>query len=150
MIKTFLIILSALLVQIQLAPALGLKLDLMAMAVIYLGMRYGWKRGLGAGITAGILQDIFSTGIFGITSIGLGICGVLAGYSRQTLLLRYWIVRIILVFLLTLLNLTLYLGISALFYKGTFLSLFSSQWFPICAGNTITAGILFWIIDKYG
>lgn len=146
---TLLVILIVLLIQIQLLPILGIKLDLLALVTIYYGLLSGWKKGLGVGLTAGILQDIFSGGILGLAPVGLVICGILAGYSRRMLLLRYWIVRVMLIFILTALNLGIYSVLSALFYKKSLLEIFSSQWLVISLGNTIIAGVLFWVVDRY-
>lgn len=146
----FLIILAALLIQTQLLPILGLKLDLLVLITIYFGLLYGWKRGLIVGLVSGLFQDVFSGGMLGLAPIGLAACGILAGYSRQMLLLRYWVVRISLVFVLTALNLGIYLVMLTFFYQKSFLQLFNSQWLLISLGNTIVAAVLFWLVDRYG
>lgn len=145
----FLALLAVLLVQIQILPVFCIKLDLLALVTIYWGLSYGWKRGLTVGLTAGLLQDIFSGGILGLGSVGLAICGILAGCSKAMLFLKYWIVRVCLVFILTALNLGIYLGLSVFLYQKSFLRLFGSQWLAISCGNTIIAAILFWLMDKY-
>ena len=145
----FLALLIVLLIQIQILPIFCIKLDLLALITIYGGLSYGWKRGLAVGLIAGLLQDIFSGGILGLAPVGLATCGILAGYSKTMLVLRYWIVRVCLVFILTALNLGIYLGLSIFLYQKSFLGLFGSQWLVICCGNTIIAAVLFWIMDKY-
>lgn len=149
MIVTFFVILITLLIQIQILPIFCLKLDLMALVTIYYGLLSGWKKGLFVGLIAGIFTDVFSGGVLGLSSFGLVICGVLAGYSKGMLLLRYWILRVSLVFVLTILNLCIYSILSVLFYGKSLLSIFNSQWLIISLGNAIVAAALFWIVDRH-
>lgn len=150
MIFIFFTILVALIAQMQIFPILGLELDLLLVVTIYYGFLYGWKVGSGVGLVAGILQDIFSFGMLGMAPVGLVTCGLLAGYSRRVLILRYWIVRVGLVFVLTVLNMVVYLGVSNMLFQGELYVLLKAKWFVIGIGNAIVAGILFWLVDRYG
>lgn len=127
----------------QFIPLLGLRVDLLAFVTIYFGLLSGWKRGLGTGLLAGILQDIFSGGVLGLAPIGLVTCGLLAGYSKKMLILRYWFVRVSLVFILTLLNMLIYFSLLLLFSQGDYLNVFKSQWLAVSLGNTVIAVIVF-------
>lgn len=143
-------ILLALVVQMQVLPVLGLKIDLLLFIALYFGFLHGWKTGAVVGLAVGLLQDIFSGGILGLAPIGLITCGLLAGYARGMLLLRYWIVRVSLVFILTVLNLVIYFGLSMIFSQNAFYSFFKTKWLVIGIENTILAGAVFWLVDRYG
>lgn len=143
-------ILGVFLLQIQLLPLMGFRADLPVLATICLGFLYGWRRGLAFGLVSGFFKDVFSGGILGLFLICPAICGVLAGYSRRLLLLKFWIVRVGLVFILTLLNLTIDFLLLAAFHKKTFPELFNLRNLLIPLGNTIIAGILFWLMDRHG
>lgn len=127
-----------------------MKLDLFLLITLYCGFLYGWKRGCGVGLAAGLVQDVFSHGMLGLSSVGLVICGLLAGFARRVLLLRYWILRICLVFILSVLNQLVYLGAANIFSQGGLYTIFRSNWIAIGIGNTIAAGIIFWLVDRYG
>lgn len=150
MIFIFFTILVALIAQMQIFPILGLELDLLLVVTIYYGFLYGWKVGSGVGLVAGILQDIFSFGMLGMAPVGLVICGLLAGYSRRMLILRHWVVRVGLVFVLTVLNMVVYLGVSNMFFQGELYVLLKAKWFVIGIGNAIVSGVVFWLVDRYG
>lgn len=143
-------ILLAFIVQIQILPILGLRLDILLFITLFYGFLYGWKTGAGVGLIIGLLQDIFSGGMLGLSSVGLIACGILAGYTRGMLLLRYWIVRVSLVFILTILNLLIYFGLSIIFSQNPFCSFFKTRWLLISFENTILAGVVFWLVDRYG
>lgn len=150
MIYLFIAILIAFIAQMQVLPILGLKLDLLLFATIYYGFLYGQGFGAGIGLVAGLLQDVFSFGILGLSPVGLVTCGLLAGYTRRMLLLRYWIVRVGLVFVFTVLNLIIYLVMTKIFSQTQLFLLFRAKWLMIGFGNTIMAGIVFWLVDRYG
>ncbi len=143
------VIIGSLILQIQLLPLVGIKLDLLVLVTIYWGLLHGWQVGLGVGLLAGLLQDTFSGGLLGLAPVGLISCGLLAGYCRRMLLLRYWIIRVGLVFLLTVLNLVVYLSLTTLFSQAHYLAIFRSAWFPLALGNTILAAVIFWVQDRY-
>lgn len=140
----------AFLVQSQILPMLGLKLDLLLLTTLYYGFLYGWKKGCGVGLLAGLVQDVFSLGLLGLTPVGLVTCGLFAGFAKRMLLLRYWIVRVGLVFVLTMLNLLIYLGVTRIFSQTWLYTSFINNWLIVSLSNTITAGIIFWLVDRYG
>lgn len=134
--------------QTQILPVLGVKLDLFLFVTLYYGFLYGASAGTGIGIVTGLLQDVFSYGTLGIAPIGLVTCGLLAGYIKKTLLLRYRFVRIILVFILTILNLLIYAVCAKMFLQKDIFSEFAGNWFKIAGLNTVFAGIVFWLTDR--
>lgn len=141
--------LVAFILQTQVLPILGIKGDLLLFITVYTGFLYGWTRGMGTGFIAGLMQDLFSFGQLGLSSVGLVTCGMLAGYCRRTLLLRYWFMRVGLVFMFTILNLIIYLGIARLFSQDVYIIL-KADWLMVPIGNTIIGGIIFWVVDRYG
>lgn len=150
MIKFLTVLFISFIFQVQLLPAIGLKLDLMILITVYWGLLRGWRVGLGVGLLVGILQDVFSGGPLGMSAVGLVVCGLLAGYCRRMLLLRYWLVRVSLVFLLTILNFIIYFSLLS-FLSGTkSLYVLQDNWFVVSLGNTILAALVFWLQDRYG
>ena len=150
MFSFFVILLITLLVQIQLVPVLGIKLDLLVLLTIYWGLLRGWQIGLGVGLLAGYLGDIFSAGRLGLFPFCLVLCGLVAGYSRGLFILRFWVVRVALVFLLTLLNVIVYMFLVSFFYNMELIEVYDSGWFSLCINNTVLAALLFWLQDRYG
>lgn len=148
MFYIFLSILLAFFFQIQILPIFDIKLDLLLFTALYYGFVYGSSVGGGVGILAGLLQDIFSGGILGMGPVGMVVCGLLAGYTRRVLLLKYWIVRVMLVFVFTVLNLFIYLLISDVFSQIDLFPVFKANWFRLGFGNMIFAGLIFWFIDR--
>jgi rod shape-determining protein MreD len=150
MLYLFFSILIAFVFQIQILPMLGIKLDLLLFVTIYYGFLYGPNVGAGVGILAGLLADVFSGGTLGIASAGMVIAGFLAGQSKKILLLRYWFIRVFLVFIFTLLNMAVYWFINETFFNANLMLVFEENWFRVSFGNTIFSGILFMLADRYG
>lgn len=150
MVFIFFVLTITFIIQTQVLSVLGLKLDLLLFITIYYGFLYGWKRGAVIGLFLGLLQDIFSGGLFGLAPIGLVSCGILAGYAGRMLLLRYWLVRVGLVFVFTIINLTIYLIAVRIFSEAELLLIFKKEWFITGILNTIIGGIVFLAVDKYG
>lgn len=91
----FLLILAALILQTTIFafnPVWGITPDLLLIVVVSLALLNGYRRGAYIGFIAGILQEVFSSGLFGvniITKLTFGyICGFLKGkvYSGNVLL----------------------------------------------------------------
>jgi len=150
MLYLFFSMLVAFVFQTQVLPVLGIKLDLFLFVTLYYGFLYGPNVGAGVGIFTGLFQDIFSGGMLGVSSVGMIITGFLAGESKKILLLRYWFIRVILVFVFTLLNMAIYLAINETFFDTNVVAVFKEYWFSVSIGNTVFAGILFWLADRYG
>lgn len=150
MLYIFFIILLAFIAQIQVLPILGFRLDLLLFVTIYYGFIYGWRFGAGIGLLVGLAQDIFSGGMLGLGPIGLVVCGLLAGYCKRMLILRYWIVRVGLVLILSILNLLIYFGLTNMFSQTRIYMVFRNNWLVVSLGNTIFAGAIFWLMDRYG
>lgn len=148
MLFIFFSILLALIFQMQVLPVLGIRLDLILFVTLYYGFLYGSTVGAGIGMVAGLLQDIFSCGILGASPVGLIICGLLAGYTRRTLFLRYWILRVCLVFAFSALNLAVYLAVLKIFFQADILPVFKNNWLALSIGNAIFAGLIFWLVDR--
>lgn len=149
MLRIFLVIILVFIMQTQFFPWWGIRLDLFLVVTVYYGFLAGIWVGAGIGLGAGFLLDVFSGGLLGITPVGLIICGMMAGYCRRMLLLRYWLVRVCLVFVFSLFNLLIYLVITQMVYHIRLNEIFTNIWLPVCAGNTVMAGIVFWIGDRY-
>ena len=150
MVFMFFVILLTFIIQIQVLPLAGLRLDLLLLITVYYGFLYGSRLGAGIGLLVGLLSDVFSAGVFGLAPVGLVFCGILAGYTGRMLLLRYWIIRVSLVFIFTILNLAVYSAMTKTFSQTELFSIFAKQWFIIGILNTIIGGTIFWLVDKYG
>lgn len=148
MLYVFFSIILAFIFQMQVLPVLGIRLDLLLFVTLYYGLLYGGTVGAGTGIVIGLFEDVFSGGMLGAAPIGLVICGLLAGYTRKVLLLRYWIIRVGLVFVLTMLNSVIYTTVSKMFFQIQLFSVFKIQWFAIALGNAVFAGLVFWLVDR--
>lgn len=143
------VIFAACIAQMQILPLAGVRFDLLLIVTCYYGFLYGINTGLVVGLVSGLAQDVFSGGVLGVAPAGLVLCGLLAGYTRKILLLRYWMLRVAIVFIFTILNLAVYSFLIGLFSQGDYLGLFKKHWFIISTGNSIIAGVLFWLVDRF-
>ncbi len=62
--------------------------DTMLLATVYCGVKYMKIRGYQIGIIAGLVQDIFSTGLLGINLLSKGLIGFHIGWLRENHLLN--------------------------------------------------------------
>jgi len=62
--------------------------DTMLLATVYCGVKYMKIRGYQIGIIAGLVQDIFSTGLLGINLLSKGLIGFHVGWLRENHLLN--------------------------------------------------------------
>jgi rod shape-determining protein MreD len=138
----------AFLFQIYFVPMIEIVVwrpDLILVAVLYMGNRYGVITGTLSGFFLGILQDALSLTPVGISSLANSICGFLAGETKQIKLTAN------MSFLIALLIILLHGVIFYFFYQfrseATYLQLIVSRAFP----NTIYTfclGIIFYLFIK--
>lgn len=63
----------------------GVKPELLLIATIFFGFRFGMIRGLETGLLAGALKDIFGITAFGVNTLSFLFIGCLAGFLREKL-----------------------------------------------------------------
>jgi rod shape-determining protein MreD len=119
--------------------------DLILIAILYLGNRYGVITGTLSGFVLGILQDALSLTPLGISSLANSICGFLAGETKEIKLTAN------MSFLVALLIILLHGAIFYFFYQyrseATYFHLIVTRVFP----NTIYTfflGIIFYLLVK--
>lgn len=145
----FLSVIIAFILQTQLIPVLGLKLNLFLLIVLYYGFLKGPLMGIVVGLAVGLLQDVFSIGILGVSPASFVICGLLAGICRKVFLLRYWIIRVSLVFVLSVIYILIYSSLVNFIFQNGVILILKENLLAESLTNTIVAGILFWIFDRY-
>jgi rod shape-determining protein MreD len=80
------IIVITLLIQLTLINSvaiLGLKPDLIMVVVVVFSLLKGEKEGTISGFAAGLLQDIFSTGLLGINALAKTVIGFFSGIIKE-------------------------------------------------------------------
>lgn len=102
--------------------------DLILLASIYCGLRFGKLSGVQIGAFCGLLQDTLSYGLLGINLLSKGLIGFATGYLREMNLLigNSVMMWMILIFLSTALDVTLLLVSLNSFYDA-----------PISFANTL-------------
>ena len=104
----------------------GVRPELLLIATIFFGFRFGALRGLQAGAISGILKDIFSVSGFGAHALSFLLAGFLSSRLRSKLFKENFITEALLAFLAVYLTSTLYFlypgitasgGITAQFWR---------------------------------
>lgn len=85
-----------------LEPTLCLLINTFSVLVIIIAIVYGELDGAIMGTCAGLVQDAFSHGVFGLAGLSLTITGFLAGWLSRKLDIRTFYKRLVFVFILSL------------------------------------------------
>lgn len=87
------------------------KPDLIILCVIFFGLFSGEKSGLGYGLAAGLLKDLYAFDIFGLNALALGATGFLAPVLYKKFFGESMQVRTIFVFLFSVFSMVLHFAI---------------------------------------
>jgi rod shape-determining protein MreD len=76
--------------QVDVAPRIGIGEiypDIVMAAIVLIGLKKGWKKGLWFGFALGITMDILNPQNYGWTTLMLSFSGYFAGYIREKIFL---------------------------------------------------------------
>ncbi len=102
-----LLILISLILQITIFafnPVWGITPDLLLITVISLSLLNGYRQGAYIGFIAGILQDVFSSGLFGINTVTKMLLGYIFGFLEKKIYHRNIVTPLFTMILATVLN----------------------------------------------
>ncbi len=93
----------------RLEPTLIIMINTFSILVFWSGVVYGETYGAVMGTCAGLVQDAFSSGVFGLAALSLTVAGFLAGYLSRKLDLNSFYKRTIFIFFLSLIQIAIWL-----------------------------------------
>jgi len=146
-----------LLIQTALPPSLpiiGPRPDLLLITILVTGLLKGTKCGVGTGFWAGLLQDLFLGGMFGIYTIVKSVTGGLAGLLEGKIYKENFILPPVIIFIATLIHEVLVILLSEeLLFKIDFIYFFRRVILPEAVVNGLLGVViylLFFRIDNHG
>ncbi len=120
-LRVSLVILAALVLQTTLARFLvrgSIGVDLVLVAVVYLGLTTGPVAGMFSGTIAGLAQDALASGVVGIGGLAKTIVGYLTGIIGTTFIMTQTVPRFLMFFGATVVQSAVTLGLDALLERG--------------------------------
>jgi len=105
----------------NLEPDLVLLLNTFSIFVLFSALVYGEVEGAAMGTVAGLLQDAFSHGVFGLSGMSQTITGFLAGWLSRRLNLNTFYKRAVFVFIFSLIQLLIWVTFYFLIFKKSLL-----------------------------
>ena len=131
----------------QLNP-LRIKPDFLLIAVIFLNFYVDFKEAAGIGFLAGFLKDSFSAGIFGANIFAFLVCIVILAQYQRYIYREDLYLKVILVFLISLLSgfLNYFIALSRI--SAPFISSFFWVIFPESLYTTLVSPLVFWIMRR--
>jgi len=147
---SFFILLFSFFFQITVLPYLevmGVRGDLLFVLVVYFSLKYGWKFGCFFGLCAGLLQDSFSVGKFGLGIATLGMAGLWGGSFSKTLFTDNLISKVV-VFLVILGMHTILSFIILKIFSGVPLGFLKEISVPLLIYNFVLAIFVFMGLEK--
>jgi rod shape-determining protein MreD len=124
----------------------SIGVDLVLVAVVYLGLTTGPVAGLISGTLAGLAQDALASGVVGIGGLAKTIVGYLAGIIGMAFIVTQTVPRFLMFFAATILQAAVTLGLDFLLERGW-------QEIPYAAivaqatGNAILGVVLFQLTE---
>ncbi len=106
----------------RLSPNLLVFINTFCVAVLLTAITYGEIEGAAMGTVAGLLEDAFSHGVFGLSGLSLTITGFLAGWLAQKINLNSLLKRSLILFCFTLLQLVIWIFLYNVIFKRSLLS----------------------------
>ena len=92
----------------KISPSLIHLFNIFSLVVIYFAIEKGEVFGAGLGTTCGLVQDYFSSGVFGIAGLAKTVTGYLAGYISKKIDVYPLLRSFLFIFILTVLELILW------------------------------------------
>jgi len=139
----------ALALQSTLAPFVirgTVAVDLVLVAVVYVGLTSGPVTGLLAGTFAGLVQDALTSGVIGIGGLAKTIVGFLAGIVGTQFIVAQPLPRFVVFFCATMLHGVVYMGLYSLLdlrHFGTPVAALTGQ----AVGNAVIGVIAFQVVE---
>ena len=139
----------ALALQSTLAPFVirgTVAVDLVLVAVVYVGLTSGPVTGLLAGTFAGLVQDALTSGVIGIGGLAKTIVGFLAGIVGTQFIVAQPLPRFVVFFCATMLHGVVYMGLYSLLdlrHFGTPVAAVTGQ----AVGNAVIGVIAFQVVE---
>lgn len=121
-------------------------IDLVLVAVVYLGLSSGPASGLLAGTLGGLIQDALSSGVIGIGGLADTVVGFLAGLVGTQFIVTQPLTRMVVFFGATVLRAILFIGL----YVALGLRQFPSPYAAVViqgAGNALVGVVVFELVD---
>lgn len=147
--------LAAILVAIALQTSLssvmlqrGTVIDLVLIAVVYVGIKSGPVTGLLGGTVAGLIQDALSSGVLGIGGLAKTVVGFLAGVLGTQFIVTAPLPRFLLLMLATGLHAAIFMGLYTLLNLRQFPAPYS-QIAGQAFGNALVGVITFQLVEWF-
>lgn len=98
----------------------NIRPDILLILVVFLNLYLPFKKGLVIGGICGVLKDIFSSGVFGLNLLSFVICIFIIKGIKKYLYKEDHSMRILIIFLISLINSTIYCIFKTAFFGLTF------------------------------
>ncbi len=134
-------------VMTKISPVFALILNVFNLLVLYFALEEGEIYGAVMGSVAGLIQDSFSIGVFGIAGISKTIMGFLAGYISRRINVVPFVRRVVFIFVMLLSEVLLWMFLYSFIISEEFYT--AKGWLflqPVC--TTILAFIVFPLFKK--
>jgi rod shape-determining protein MreD len=121
--------------------------DLVLVAVVYIGLTMGPVSGMLSGTVAGLIQDALSSGVIGIGGLAKSIVGFLVGIVGQQFIMTAALPRFVMFVVATLLHAGIFIGL----YMALGLRTFPSAWQAVAGqalGNAVVGIVTFAIVES--
>ena len=144
-LRVLAIIVIALALQTTLARFLvrgSIGVDLVLVAVVYLGLTSGPAAGVVSGTLGGLAQDALASGLVGLGGLAKTIVGYLTGMIGTTFIVAQVVPRFLIFFGATLVQATVVMGLTALLERAPFAVSFGAV-AAQAIGNALLGVVLF-------
>ncbi|MEJ6950453.1 rod shape-determining protein MreD [Halanaerobiaceae bacterium ANBcell28] len=142
----------ALFLQIKIPPNFifeGIKPDFLLIIVVVISLNYGVNKGAFYGLLAGLFQDLFMTGFFGVFTIIKVFIASLTGFVEGVVFKDFIIISPIIIFLATILNESLIILLSEnILFNINYFNVLKSIILPASLVNAIIGLIIYYIYYK--
>jgi rod shape-determining protein MreD len=131
----------------KITPEFSLVLNVFNLLVLYFALEEGEIYGAVMGSVAGLIQDSFSIGVFGIAGISKTIMGFLAGYISRRINVVPFVRRTVFIFVMLMSEVLLWMFLYSFVISEEFYT--AKGWLflqPVC--TTVLAFIVFPIFKK--
>jgi rod shape-determining protein MreD len=121
--------------------------DLVLVAVVYVGLTTGPVTGMLSGSVAGLIQDALSSGVIGIGGLAKAIVGFLVGVIGQQFIMTATLPRLAVFIIATFVHAAVFMGL----YAALGLRMYPAAWQAVVGqalGNALVGIVAFAIIES--
>lgn len=130
-------------------PVIGTRPDFLLITLLIIGLLNGRRFGVGVGLAAGLLQDLFLGGMFGIYTIAKSLIGGLAGFLDGKIYKENFILPPLIIFLATLVHELLIILLSReLLFRINFLYSLQNIILPGALVNALVGTVIYFIFYR--